>query len=65
MSASNDRGPKRRGGNARRGPVAALAFVVVLAVVLYLIGQAIIQHNAVQNCLDSGRRDCDKPLANP
>ena len=63
MSSPDDRG--RRQGGSRRGPVAALVFVAVLAVVLYLVGQAIIQHNAVQNCLDSGRRDCDGSSVKP
>ena len=45
--------------DGRRGRIAALAVVVVLVVALALIGQAIVRHNALQNCLDSGRRDCD------
>lgn len=42
-----------------RGRIAALIAVVALAAVLALIGQAMVRHNALQNCLDSGRRDCD------
>jgi hypothetical protein len=45
--------------------MAALVFVAVLAGVLFLVGQAIVRHNATQNCIDSGRRDCDQRLANP
>ena len=57
MSGPNAFGQRPRPPN-RRGPLAALLVVAVLVVALILIGQAILRHNAIQNCLDSGRRDC-------
>jgi hypothetical protein len=41
-----------------RANLAALAAVVVLVGVLLWVAQAILAHNRLQNCLDSGRRDC-------
>lgn len=45
-------------GGGQRGRIAALILAVLLAVVLYEVGQGIVRHNALQNCLDAGRRDC-------
>lgn len=42
----------------KRGRIAALAAVVVLVGALFWVMQAVVRHNALQNCLDSGRRDC-------
>ena len=55
----------RPGPGGGRGAIAALILAVVLALVLYEVGQAIVHHNAMQNCIDSGRRDCDTRLAVP
>ncbi|WP_131115776.1 hypothetical protein [Lichenihabitans psoromatis] len=49
-------------GGGRRSTVAALIFVVILIGGVYCAFQAIVQHNAMQNCLDSGRRDCTDRL---
>ncbi|UDL94845.1 hypothetical protein LGH83_00750 [Lichenihabitans sp. PAMC28606] len=49
-------------GGGRRSTVAALIFVVILIGGVYWAFQAIVQHNAMQNCLDSGRRDCTDRL---
>ena len=48
--------------DGRRGRIAALIAVVGLVAVLVLVGQAIVHHNALQDCLDSGRRDCETRL---
>lgn len=48
----------RRDTGSNRGTIAALLAVVVLIGVLYWGIEAIVAHNALQNCLDSGRRDC-------
>lgn len=55
--AADPRSPRPSEG--RRGRVAALIAVGGLVIVLILVGQAIIRHNALQDCLDSGRRDCE------
>ena len=47
--------------SSRRGTVAALVAVAVLVGALFWALQAVVQHNAVQRCLDSGRRDCGGP----
>ena len=41
-----------------RGKIAALAVVALLAAALFWAMQAVVRHNGVQNCLNSGRRDC-------
>jgi hypothetical protein len=45
-----------------RSTWAALIAVVVLVLALVWTIQAIVAHNKLQNCVDSGRRDC---LAQP
>lgn len=42
----------------RRGPVVAFVAIVLLAAALFWLITAVVRHNAVQNCIDSGRRDC-------
>ena len=49
-------GPRRGSGN--RGNVAALVVVALIAAALFWTVSAIRNHNAVQNCMDSGRKDC-------
>ena len=46
------------GGGRNRGNVAALVVVAVIAAALFFTFSAIRSHNAVQNCIDSGRQDC-------
>lgn len=53
--ASNPRPPDPP---SRRGNVVALIAIAALAAGLFLIVSAMQQHNATQNCIDSGRRDC-------
>ena len=48
-----------------RGPMMALAVVVVLVGAVYWAIQAMVQHNALQNCIDSGRRDCAESSGPP
>ncbi len=48
----------RRDTGSNRGTIAALLAVLVLVGVLYWGIEAIVAHNALQNCIDSGRRDC-------
>lgn len=57
MTANDNRPPGRRqpGG---RGNVAALVAVVLIGFALFWAVSAIRQHNAVQDCIDSGRHDC-------
>jgi hypothetical protein len=38
--------------------VAALLAVAVLVGLLFWVAQSILAHNQLQNCIDSGRRDC-------
>jgi hypothetical protein len=42
-----------------RGNVAAIIAVVVLAVIGYWVFHYIDHQRKMQNCLDSGRRDCE------
>lgn len=44
--------------SGRRGTVAALVAVAVLVALLLWVTQSILAHNRLQNCIDSGRRDC-------
>ena len=47
-----------RTGDGRRATVAAVLAVVILVALLLWVAQSILAHNKLQNCLDSGRRDC-------
>lgn len=47
-----------RDGAGRRGPLAALVGMLVIGGLLFWVVSAIQSHNAVQNCIDSGRKDC-------
>jgi hypothetical protein len=42
-----------------RGNIAAIIAVVVIAALGYLVFHYIDQQRKMQNCLDSGRRDCE------
>jgi hypothetical protein len=53
------------GSGGSRSTIAALIFIVVLVGGVYWAFEAIVQHNAMQNCIDSGRRDCDTRLNTP
>ncbi|HEX4765462.1 MAG TPA: hypothetical protein VH414_04205 [Lichenihabitans sp.] len=58
---SRDPGPGRRPSPRRsgnRGNVAALVAVALVAAALFWTVSAFQKHNALQNCIDSGRRDC-------
>ena len=46
-----------------RGRIGALVAVALVAGALFWAMQAVVRHNAVQNCIDSGRRDCRDPPA--
>ena len=54
---AQDHSPSRASGG-RRATVAALLAVAVLVALLLWVAQSILAHNKLQNCLDSGRRDC-------
>ena len=41
-----------------RANIAALIAVVILVALLLWVAQSIMARNKLQNCLDSGRRDC-------
>jgi len=59
--AANDNEPERPGRPAapnQRANVAVLVAVVVIGLALYWAVSAIRQHDAFQNCIDSGRHDC-------
>ncbi len=53
---------KSGGGRAN---VAALIVVVVIVAALLWVAEAIVAHNRLQNCVDSGRRDCLNGTAAP
>lgn len=61
MTQDDERRPPGKRG--ARGRIVALVFALALAGALVLIGQAIVRHNALQNCIDSGRRDCEARLS--
>ena len=48
--------PTRPSGS--RANVAALIAVALLVGALLWVAQALVAHNRLQNCLDSGRRTC-------
>ncbi|MDX7953594.1 hypothetical protein P7D22_20735 [Lichenihabitans sp. Uapishka_5] len=49
--------PAAASGNGR-ATWAALIVIVVVAALLLWVSQAIVAHNRLQNCIDSGRRTC-------
>lgn len=58
---ANDNEPRRPRaprGPSRRADVAALVAVAVIGLALFWAVSAIRSHDALQNCIDSGRRDC-------
>ncbi len=50
--------PERPAVPNQRANVAVLVAVVVIGLILYWAVSAIRQHDALQNCIDSGRHDC-------
>ena len=42
----------------QRATLFALVAVAILAAAMLWVAQAIVAHNTLQNCLDSGRRTC-------
>ena len=58
MTANDNRPPRRPTEPNRRGTVAALVAVVAIGLSLFWAMSAIRAHNAVQDCIDSGRHDC-------
>ncbi len=59
---ANDNRPPGGGAPGGRGNVAALVAVVLIGLALFWAVSAIRRHDAVQNCIDSGRHDCvDEP----
>ena len=63
MTANDNRPPRRPGESGNRGTVAALVAVVVIGLALFWAVSAIRAHNAVQDCIDSGRHDCVDPVS--
>lgn len=63
MTANDNRPPRRPGEPNNRGTVAALVAVAVIGLALFWAVTAIRSHNAVQDCIDSGRHDCVDPNA--
>lgn len=45
-----------------RGKAAALLAVLAVAGALFWAMEAVVRHNALQDCIDSGRRDCVNPV---
>ena len=56
--AANDNQPSRPTVANQRANMAALVAVLLIGFALFWAVSAIRQHNAVQNCIDSGRHDC-------
>lgn len=50
--------PQPPSGPNMRGNVAALVAILLVAAALFWVMSATRGHNALQNCIDSGRRDC-------
>ena len=48
---------EKKPGN--RANIAALIAVAVLTAALLWVAMTIVAHNKLQNCIDSGRRNCD------
>ncbi len=57
MSQSSS-GEDEEGHSGNRGNIAAIIAVVVIAALGYWAFHYIDQQRKLQNCLDSGRRDC-------
>ncbi|RYC32950.1 hypothetical protein D3273_05675 [Lichenibacterium minor] len=58
MTANDNKPPRRPGEPNRRGTVAALVAVVAIGLALFWALSAIRAHDAVQDCIDSGRHGC-------
>ena len=61
MTANDNRSNRKPSGptpSSNRGNIVALVAIVILAAALFWIASAIQKHNALQNCIDSGRHDC-------
>jgi hypothetical protein len=58
MSQSSPGGEDEEPHSGGRGNIAAIIAVVVLAALGYWAFHYIDQQRKMQNCLDSGRRDC-------
>jgi hypothetical protein len=58
VTANDNRPPPRERPPGSRGNIAALIAVVAIGLALFWAITAIRQHNAVQDCIDSGRHDC-------
>ena len=61
MTANDNKPPRRRPSEpTSRGNVAALVAVALIGLALFWALSTIRTHNAVQDCIDAGRRDCDE-----
>ncbi len=58
MTANDNRPPRGERPPNRRGNIAALVAVAVIGLALFWAVSAIRQHDAVQDCIDSGRHTC-------
>ncbi len=58
VTANDNRPPRRERPSSTRSNVAALVAIVVIGLALFWAVTAVRQHNAVQDCIDSGRHDC-------
>ena len=58
MAANDNQPPRRPGEPSGRGNVAALVAVLLIGLALFWTLSAIRTHDAVQSCIDAGRRDC-------
>jgi hypothetical protein len=58
VAANDNRRSRRPGETGDRGKIAALVAVVLIGLALYWAVYAIRAHNAVQDCIDSGRHGC-------
>lgn len=46
-----------------RGKMSAVLAVLAVAGALFWALEAVVRHNALQDCIDSGRRDCATPVS--